>query len=538
MTTIAISRREWWWVVGWSLLIMLVTSLPYLYAASLSTPAQQFSGFVLGVDDGNSYLAKMRLGADGAWQFHLFYTSEPHQGAYLFLFHLLLGKLARWLNLPLLAVYHAARLLFGFGLLAAVYVFVAYFSARVEVRRLSFGLVAVGSGLGWLVIALGLVDKLGLPLDFYLPEAFVFHLLFALPHLSLALSLLLAAMLLTLSAWESGRWLFGLLAGLLLLAMTVIAAFYYFVFAAVLGVTLLLRWWQTGLNWPELGQLALPLAVAAPLPLYYAYIAATIPLFRIWAGQHNFQSPPPFQYLLAFGPLAGLALLGAWRVWRAENRAGWLPVAWLIVIPLLLYLPLVTLQRRLALGFQVALAVLAAQGLWWLWHEKISARWPGLRRRWPVTAVALVAFFGLSNLIILAGTGLEASRRTLPVFQPQPIVAAADWLAGQTSPQTVVLAAYNTANFLPTRVPGRMFIGHGPETIHAAEKEGLVKQFFAAQTTNDWRQTFLARYGINYVFWGPEERTLGQFTPATVSYLQKVYDNGDVTIFEVAGNPE
>jgi len=527
VTGLSITRREWLWAGGWSLLILLLTCLPYLYGAALATPQNQFSGFVLGVDDGNSYLAKMRLGADGAWQFHLFYTSEPHAGAYLFLFHLLLGKLARLLGLPPVAVYHAARLFFGFGLMLTVYAFAAYFSARVEVRRLAFGLAALGSGLGWLVLALGQVDRLGLPLDFYLPEAFVFHLLFALPHLSLALSLLLAAMLLTLHAWETGRWRWAALAGLALLLMAVIAAFYYFVFGAVLGVTLLLRWLRFGRRWSELGQWALALALAAPLPLYYAYIAATIPLFGLWAQQHNFQSPAPVHYLLAFGPLLALAAVGAAQVWRDNSRPGLLLIAWPAVSPLLLYLPLVTLQRRLALGLAVALAVLAALG--WRRLQKNAARW-------KLAAAALVALFSLSNMLILAGSALETSRRAMPVFQPQAIVAAAGWLATQSTPATVALAAYNTANFLPTRVAGRMFIGHGPETIHAEAKSELVRQFFAADTPDEWRQNFLAEYGINLIFWGPEERALGQFSPRQVSYLQKVYDNGEVAVFKVTAS--
>ena len=109
-----ISRREWLQVFGWSAVILLVISLPYLYGALISTPAAQFGGLVIGVEDGNSYLAKMRLGATGGWRFYLFYTSEPHRGAYLFLFHLLLGKLARLSGLSFILVYHLARIVCGF----------------------------------------------------------------------------------------------------------------------------------------------------------------------------------------------------------------------------------------------------------------------------------------------------------------------------------------------------------------------------------------------------------------------------------------
>ncbi|HHN93967.1 MAG TPA: hypothetical protein ENK17_04300, partial [Anaerolineae bacterium] len=56
-----VSRREWRWVLGASAVILLLTSLPYLYGLLLSSPEAQFGGFVIGVEDGNSYLAKMRL---------------------------------------------------------------------------------------------------------------------------------------------------------------------------------------------------------------------------------------------------------------------------------------------------------------------------------------------------------------------------------------------------------------------------------------------------------------------------------------------
>jgi hypothetical protein len=129
-----ISRSEWLQVLSWSAVILLVTSLPYLYGALISTPGAQFGGLVIGVEDGNSYLAKMRLGATDGWQFYLFYTSEPHQGAYLFLFHLALGKIVRLSGLPLILVYHLARIVCGLFLLASIYRFAAF-----SLNRVPFG---------------------------------------------------------------------------------------------------------------------------------------------------------------------------------------------------------------------------------------------------------------------------------------------------------------------------------------------------------------------------------------------------------------
>ena len=50
----------------WILIILIITSIPYLIGALSSTPDRVFSGFVIAVEDGNLYLAKMNEGARGA----------------------------------------------------------------------------------------------------------------------------------------------------------------------------------------------------------------------------------------------------------------------------------------------------------------------------------------------------------------------------------------------------------------------------------------------------------------------------------------
>lgn len=550
-----VSRQEWRWVLGWSAVILLITSLPYLYGALISTPQSQFNGLVIGVVDGNSYLAKMRLGATDGWRYYIFYTSEPHPGAHLFLFHLLLGKVARLSGLSLVLVYHLARIGCGFFLLASVYRFAAFFSDVRPVRRLAFWMVGVGGGLGWLVTLLGLSDRLGLPLDFYSPEAFLFHALLALPHLSLAGGLLLWALPLLWVAWESHKLRYAWLAGLALLGMAIIAAFYIVIAAVVMGIGWLLRRWRmrreaarppdprrppsrpgtgtgrAGGGWIEAGQAVLAFTIAAPAPLYNAYVFTTNPIFKIWAAQNLILSPPPVHYLLAFGPLALLAALGAWTEWRlgrgrdvGSMRRLWL-IGWCAVVPLLVYIPF-NLQRRLTLGVQVALSIWAALGLW---------RLAGSGRRWRIASTSLVALLSLTNLLILIGAGLEVSRRSPPLFHSGTVVGAADWLGAQATPDQVVLADFETSNYLPTRMSARVFAGHSPETVHVEMKLELLRRFFG-ENSDDFRRRLLADYGINYLFYGPAERVLGAFDPSQVSYLRQVYDNGGVQIYQVV-NP-
>src|SRR5512139_44298 len=126
-----VTRREWQWALAWAAVAIALASVPYVLGAALSSDARGFGGFVLGVEDGYSYLAKMGQGARGAWLFHIVYTGEPHDGALFFLFHMLLGKLAalaaslgHWpLAETMVVMYHIARVALGGLLLLTVYRF-------------------------------------------------------------------------------------------------------------------------------------------------------------------------------------------------------------------------------------------------------------------------------------------------------------------------------------------------------------------------------------------------------------------------------
>jgi hypothetical protein len=549
-------------VLAFSILALAITSIPYALGAALATESRVFGGFVYAVEDCYSYLAKMRQGAEGAWLFHVAYTPEPHPGALFFPFHLLLGKLAALvpggdLTARMVWVYHGARVACGLALLLVVYRFLAEFTERVAVRRLAWLMVTFGGGLGWLLVALRQPDWLGsVPLDFILPEGFTFLVLYAFPHIALARALLLAGILFLLKAWhlpspphpttkygtrntEYGtrnthhetRITFHvsriqhsiLLAGLSWLLMGLIVPFYVAVAWAVMGAAwLALAVRERRLPWREglaAGGAAL---VSAPIVAYSAWVFSTDPVYATWAAQNRILSPHPLHYLAAYGVLlvlAGVAVRSAWR----EERSGWLALAWVGVVPVLVYLPF-NLQRRLVEGVQVPLSLLAALGL-------ARLKWQGVRLR-VVSGVFLVVL-SLTNVMLIAGNCLSLAGRAAPIYREAEEVSALDWLNGQVEPGDVVLAAYETGNYLPARVGARAFVGLGPESVRAGEKKALVARFFDATTGDDWRQQLLAQYGVDYVFWGPAERALGGFDVGHVSYLKQLYSAGGYAVFEV-----
>src|SRR3974377_632874 len=114
---VRITSSERRWLIGAALLVLLTASLPYLFGVLAAGPDRVFTGLQVNPLDGLSYLAKMRLGFDGEWLFHLPFTPEQGQSVFLFTYFLALGHLARILGLPLILVFHAARLIGAFALL-------------------------------------------------------------------------------------------------------------------------------------------------------------------------------------------------------------------------------------------------------------------------------------------------------------------------------------------------------------------------------------------------------------------------------------
>jgi uncharacterized membrane protein len=420
-------------------------------------------------------------------------------------------------------------------------------------------MVACGGGLGWLLVALGHPNWLGsMPLDFILPEGFTFLVLYSFPHIALARTLLLWGILFLLKAWEepprpgaqtpphASRFTFhvsrityyvlrityhvsrlpgpkwAVLAGLTWLLMGLIVPFYVAVAWAVMGAA----WLALGLRerrvpWRE-GLLAGGvMLVSAPVVAYSAWVFTTDPVYATWAAQNQILSPHPLHYLAAYGIPLSLAALVV-REAREKERLGWLALAWVSVVPMLVYLPF-NLQRRLVEGVQVPLSLLAALGI-------SSFRWQGPRLR-ALLGLLLVAL-SLTNVMLVAGNCLSLRGKPAPIYRDTGEVAALDWLNQQVESDDVVLAAYETGNYLPARVKARAFVGHGPESVHADEKKRLVAYFFDGATDDAWRRDLLSQYGVDWVFWGPAERTMGDFT-GQAAYLAPVYDASGYTLFRV-----
>jgi hypothetical protein len=198
-------------------------------------------------------------------------------------------------------------------------------------------------------------------------------------------------------------------------------------------------------------------------------------------------------------------------------------IAWVAAVPFLVYIPF-NLQRRLVMGVQLPLSILAATGLYLLVQGK-----PKLWRR---SSLALIFFASLTNIFLLVGSVASVTGREAPIFHPVTQVEAINWLARQAKGE-VVMAVYQTGNVLPAYANVRAFVGHGPETINSDEKREEARRFFSGATSDVWRRELLQKFNIRYVYYGPNEKAAGDFSPQNAPYLEELYRNEEVQIFGV-----
>ncbi len=515
MPGIAVGKKESRWALAWAVLIVGLSCLPYLYAW-LSTPADTFyTGLIVNPYDGNSYLAKMRQGARGEWLFHLPYTPEEHPGAFIYTFYLFLGHLAAWTGLPLILVYHLARVLSGVFLLLVAYRFAALFLEDIGERRTAFLLIGLSSGLGWLASPFLLTP------DLWIPEAVTFYAIFTNPHFPLVVAL----MLLIFAHVVEGRLWWACLASFLL---AVIQPFGLLTIYAVLGGYLALRWIMDK-RFPRL-EVIITVAsgvVTVPLIIYDFYVFTSNPAMKAWAAQNLTLSPPPWHFALGYGLVFVLALAGL--VWSIRERCNLLLATWVVVNVSLLYAPF-SLQRRLVTGLHIPLCILAAVGL---------CRY--LLPRRPLLRNVIIALTLPTNILLLVASTGGAARHEHPLHVYRAEKEALDWLRENTAPHEVVLASPGEDSPGPFPFPGngllipawagnRVLYGHPFETIEAEEKRAQVKTFFARETEAQVRREILERYDVDYVFYGPQERASGADLEG-LPFLTAVYRNDLVTIY-------
>ena len=532
----------------YAIIVMLISTLPYLLGYFTQGSGWRFTGFVFGVEDGNSYIAKMLGGAEGAWLFRTPYTAYPQKGVLAFLPYLLLGKLTSppGQHEQLVVLFHLFRIVAGVLAILATYDFLSLFIKHTRWRWWSLVLITLGGGLGWILIIIGQQNWLGsMPLEFYSPESFGFLELFGLPHLALGRALLMWGMLFILrpfkqeGIWDKG----GLLAGVLWLLLGLMQPLMVVLAWTVIGVFLTLLivrhlYFISGGQVPDkqtwksyLWRVIISIIISCPIVIYTFLAFNSDAYLKGWTAQNVILSPHPLHYLLAYGLLLPFAIIGIYGVFTKGEIQGHLLAGWLILFPFLIYIPY-NLQRRLAEGVWVVFVILSVKSVE-VWQESRL----NIRRARLFKSAAVLLF--PSTMLLFMGGLLAAGQPREPLFLPNDVVKVFLSLRQHADPGAVVLSSFDIGNALPAWAPFRVVIGHGPESVGLSELSQQVTAFYDHNSPDSERLGLISDLNIRYVFWGPNERSLAiqvnhqSWDPHQAYYLREINRSGDYTVFEV-----
>ncbi len=488
--------------------LALVTAVPYVYAYAVQPPGHVFMGFFYLGDDANTYLAKMRQGWEGAWSWQNRYTTEASPSAYLFMFWIVLGHVAAVTSLPLIAVFHLARVAAAFALMAGAWLFICHFIQDRPARRFAFLFLAIGLGMGYVIQALGHPVILGNPtdtLDWRMPELTAFYSILALPHFAWSGVFAAAGVALTLKGIERGSLVLGFLAGLAWLGQASIHPQMPILMGGATAVALLLRparprGWAAG---------ALAFAIPAPYILYSYLAFIGNPEVQRWTFHSKNALPPEsFSLFFALAPQLLLALTGLPGALRRRSREDLFLVGWLVLLAAILYLPNPAgdLRRRFLDGIYLPLVVLGARGL----YETVLPRLRSLRAR-RLIPFAYVSFAAVgSAFLVLAPLAVAAQPQyTVPVSEYNGLA----WLGSQPSGR--VLSMPGVGLYIPAYSSDTVYVGHYDETYGYVAK---TQTALAVLTGKQDIVQFDQANRIRYVVWTADLQTAPPGALGTPAY--------------------
>jgi hypothetical protein len=368
-------------------------------------------------------------------------------------------------------------------------------------------------------------------MDFWLLSGYTYLAILIFPHFCASTSLLLGVFLLLLHRRE-GPTLPQ--AGLAILASFVLGTIHphKLLLADLLPFLYWgIRWKQTGyVPWRGVGTVVAMGLVQVPLLAYDLWIFQSRPVFAGWSAQNVTLSPPVYIYLLGYGVLLILTIIGIVLRVRKRDSIPVFSLLWIVLVIPLLYLPW-NMQRRFLEGVQVPLGLLAGVGLA---EELLPPRRAHRSFSWRRLALAsIVALTTVSHLYLTAGLVMSAGTRSPFLFHASDVLQAIEWLEGHSAPQETVLAGFETGSMIPAYAGHRVVLGHWMETVDYEAKQEDVASFFQTSTSDTRRREMVDWWNVTFIFHGPEERQLGNFDPAGTPWLVPVFSNPQVTIYRV-----
>ena len=539
-----ITKSEWRLVLLFSVFIIIITGLPFIYSYIVTPQDHYYSGIhVLTPGDFYVYYSFIEQVKQGHWLLKDLYTSEYQTYYIISPWWLIVGLGARIFNLSSALAFQLSRLLLIPIFIASAYVVISFFFENKVKRKICLTFLLLASGMGGHLILLfsyityHYYGYWHYPMDLWVPESITFLTLLHSSHHILSILLVILILWLMFLAFEYRRIKYAISSGLLGLFLFWFHPFHILtVFAVIITYMFVMMIVDRQHIWSKIRSVIYFTLPCAPAILYYLALMKYDDISIQKAVQNVCLTPVFWIGLVSYGFLILLALSGAFHLIKKRilDHKYIFIIVWLVTQFWMIYAP-VAFQRRLTAGLHFPITLLAIIGLFalinWVKAKVSPSKYRLFYGNPALWLILFVLLFCFSNVIIYASEWrLSALHDYIYVDQKYEGII---WLKDNTSREAVILSGWDNG----TRIPGisgrTVYLGHGVETIYMNEKMDQLEWFLKDNQEAKEKYQFLKQNGVDYLFYTEDEKKLGTFNPASHDFLTEVYRNDKVVIYEV-----
>lgn len=485
------------------------------------------------------YLSAITQGQAGNWLYQDAYTSEPTTPGIFYIFYVFVGKATSLFKLSPSYAYHLATILSAeLFILATFFLAYQFLGKRLAFWGGFFALLSTSSP--HLLLDRTSAFPFGINMD-------VLDRIYNIPHYLFAEALLLSSICLTIYYLRKRRLRYAVYASIVISIGGVVfpAILLPIVFALPLAVSVLLIR-NSVLSNKFVFNLKPTWGIIIIL-LTASFSALSIKLqermgfpWNIWAPYNMArwnQYEPNFNLYLffSFGILPIISLPALVKILRSKSVEYIFICLW-AYLPFLL-LPFVNIFQipKLRLVQEapfVPWGILAAITIFKIVPKNKSLLKALLVIIFLATTLP-VSFTLLARKVEFAKNELIDDVRTWHIFIPNQEIKAIDFIKRNIKKGSIMLSDQRVGNITPAFAPVVSYFGHQALTKDFSLKQKAVELFFSQTFGSGQAREFLTSNNISYVYYGLNEKALGQERPLGYNFLKSIYQSEGIEIYQV-----